>query len=202
MAPLVSEVAVPVPENEIEAPAKHDFTSTAEESPVEPEASCAIEETPAAISLLAEARSLDDESTVNHSEPMEPEAVATRVETVVPSPEPAIKHDDVMTLSIVGPDVVDSSLETKVETEPLESENHVERRAIEPEAIVDEETEGLVENEPSPATHTDSASATDVAPIGTETITEVGETVGVLEQVTCASFIFDRNILLMMLAGT
>ena len=62
--------------------------------------------------------------------------------------------------------------------------------------------ESRVESEPSQATQADPASVTDIAPIGTEAITEVGETVGVLEQVTCASFIFDRNILLMMLAGT
>jgi hypothetical protein len=105
-------------ENEIEAPAKHDFASTAE--PLA-EVSYAIEETPAAIShsLLVETRSLDDESTANQSETIEPEAltVSTRVaatETVVPSPEPTAKHDDV-TLSTVGPDVL-SSLEAKVET--------------------------------------------------------------------------------------
>jgi hypothetical protein len=79
-----------------------------------------------------------------------------------------------VTLSTVCPDVV-SSLEAKVETEPLESENHVERTTIEPGAIVGEETEGRVEIEPSHG-------VTDVA---------------VLEQVTCASLIFDRNILLM-----
>ena len=52
MVPLVSEVAIPEPEVEMEVPAKHDLASTAEESPVtltEPETSYAIEVTPAAI---------------------------------------------------------------------------------------------------------------------------------------------------------
>jgi hypothetical protein len=202
----VSEVAIPEPGIEIEAPAKRDFTSIAEESPAEPAASYAIEETPAVIShsVLVETGSPDDESAVNQSETIEPEAVSTHVaatETVVSSPEPAVKHDD-MSLSTVGPDVVVSSLEANVETESLES-NHFERTAIEPGAIAGEEMEGRVEIEPSPATQADPASVTDVAPIATEEITEVGETVGVLEEVTCASFIFDGNILLiMMLAGT
>jgi hypothetical protein len=205
VAPLVSEVAIPEPENEIEAPAKDDFTSRTEEPPAEPESSYAIEETPAVISdgLLVETGGPEDESAVNQSETIEQEEVSTRVaatETVVPSPEPTIKHDDI-TLSTVGPDVV-SSLEAKVETEPLESETHVERTAIEPGVIVGEEADGRVEIEPSLVTQVDAASVTDVAPITTEAITEVGETVGVLEQVTCASFIFERNILLMMLAGT
>jgi hypothetical protein len=72
----------------------------------------------------------------------------------------------------------------------------VQKTAIEPEVIVGEETEGRVENEPSLATQADPSSVTDVAPTGTETISEVGETV------TCASFIFDGNILLVMLAGS
>ena len=191
MAPLVSEVAIPEPENEIEAPAKHK-----EESPAEPEVSYAIEEMPAAIhgSLLSETGSPEDGSAVNQSEIIEQEDVLTQAaatETVVSSPEQTVEHDDT-TLSTVGPDVVSS----------LEPENHVERTAIEPGVIVGEETEGRVEIEPSPSTQADPASATDAAPITTEAITEVGETVGVLEQVTCGPFIFDRNILLMMLAGT
>jgi hypothetical protein len=125
------------------------------------------------------------------------EAVSTGIaatETVVPSPEPTVKHDDAP-LSTVGPDVV-SSLEAKVETEPLESEDHVETTAIEPGVIVDEETEDRVEIEPSPAIQAVPASVTvdsDVAPITTEAITEVGETAGVLAQVTSSSFL-DRNI--------
>jgi hypothetical protein len=93
VAPLVSEVAIPEPENEIEAPAKHDFTSTAEEFPAEPETSSAIEEAPAAICLLTEARSLDDEGAVNQSETIEPRA--TEIEHMLSSVEG--KTDDVKT---------------------------------------------------------------------------------------------------------
>jgi hypothetical protein len=77
VAPLVSEVAVPEPEIEIEeASARHDFTSTAEESPAELETSYPIEVTPAAIdhSLIAEIGSPNDENAVNESETMEPRA--------------------------------------------------------------------------------------------------------------------------------
>ena len=116
-------------------------------------------------------------------------------ETVVPLPEPTVKHNDIA----VGPDAVVSSLEAKVETEPLESEIDAGRTAIEPEVIVGEEMESRVESEPSQATQPDPASATDIAPIGTEAITEVGETVGVLEQVTCAFILLQRNILLMIM---
>ena len=124
------------------------------------------------------------------------EAVSTEIaatETVAPSPEPTVKHDDVP-LSTVGPDVV-SSLEAKVETEPLKSEDLVEEMAIEPGVIVDEETEDRVEIEPSQAIQVVPASVTvdsDVAPITTEAMTEVGETAGVLVQVTL-SFL-DGNI--------
>ena len=80
MVPLVSEVVIPEPEPETEAPAKHDLESKAEESPVvfasEPETSNPIEEIPATIdhSLLAESGSLDDENGVNRSEIIEPRA--------------------------------------------------------------------------------------------------------------------------------
>jgi hypothetical protein len=59
VAPLVSEVAIPEPEIEIEAPPKHDLTSTAEESLA---VSTSEPETPAAIDhiLLAESGSSDD----------------------------------------------------------------------------------------------------------------------------------------------
>ena len=261
MAPLVSEVAIPEPEIEIEAPAKHDLTSTAEESPAvvmsEPETPYAIEETPAAVdhSLLAESGSHDDENVVDKSETVElhsevepkpaeeakideetagvaavatsiavasaavvmtnelstaqpslVEAVTTKAkvdhsadipaieaisstrivatESVVPSSEPTVNHDDIPVSTTVGPDVVSSLEATKVETEPLEFENLVERTAIEPGEIVGEETEGHVEVEPSPATQAVPTSVTDVAPITAEAITEVRETVGVLAQVT------------------
>ena len=126
------------------------------------------------------------------------EAVSTGIaatETVVPSPEPTVKHD--VPLSTVGPDVV-SSLEAKVETEPLKLEDLVEKTAIEPGVIVDEETEDRVEIEPSPAIQAQVVPASvtvdsDVAPITTEAIIEVGETAGVLAQVTSSSFL-DRNI--------
>ena len=63
-------------------------------------------------------------------------------------------------------------------------------------AVVGEETEGQFEIESSPATQAvvGPSSVTDVASTTTETITEVGETVSTLEQVTCRSlFFFDRN---------
>ena len=77
MAPPVSEVVIPEPEVELEAPAKHDLTSTAEESPAvftsEPETSHAVEVAPATIdhSLLAESGIPDDENAVNQPEAME-----------------------------------------------------------------------------------------------------------------------------------
>ena len=79
MDPLVSEIAIPEPEIEIETLAKHNLTSTADESPAvftsEPETSYAIEETPAAIdNSLAESGSLDDENAVNQSETIEQRA--------------------------------------------------------------------------------------------------------------------------------
>jgi hypothetical protein len=230
VAPLVSEVAVPESEIEIEeAPARHDdLTSTAEESSAELETSYPIEVTPAAeakresiIIKPAEEANIDEETAgiaavttgivvasaaavvisneLPTAQPSLVEAVTTKVdhsadmpaieavaatEAVISSPEPTVKHDEIP-LSTVDPDVV-SSQEAKVETEPLESENHVaERTAIEPGVIVDEETEGRIEIEPSPATQADPAS---VAPITTEAITEVGETVGVMEQVTWVIF--------------
>ena len=59
-------------------------------------------------------------------------------------------------------------------------------------AVVGEETEGQFEIESSPATQAvvGPSSVTDVASTTTETITEVGETVSVLEQVTCRSLFF------------
>ena len=62
-------------------------------------------------------------------------------------------------------------------------------------AVVGEKTEGQMEIESSPATQAvvGPSSVTDVAPTTTEAITEVGETVSVLEQVTCRSLFFDRN---------
>ena len=131
---------------------------------------------------------------IDHSADIPPiEAVSTQVdatETVVPSPEPTV--EDVPLSTTVGPDV-DSSLESKARTEPPDSEILVERTAIEPGVIVDEQTENRVETEASPAaTQVVPASVTDVAPIATEAITEVGETVGVLEQVICRHF-FDRK---------
>ena len=73
VAPLVNEVTIPEPEIGIEAPAQHDLTSTAEDSPAvftsELEISYSIEVTPAAIdhSLLAESGGLDDENVINQS---------------------------------------------------------------------------------------------------------------------------------------
>ena len=93
------------------------------------------------------------------------------------------------TQAAVGPDVV-SSVEVKVETEALESDNLVvEKPAVEPGMIVGEEMEGQIEIESSPATQAvvGPSSVSDVAPTATEAITEVGETVGVFEQVSCRS---------------
>ena len=120
--------------------------------------------------------------------------IAATETVVVPSSEPTVKHDDIPLSTTVSPDVVSSLEATKVETEPIESENLVVERtaAIEPGEIVGEEMEGYVEVEPSPATQAVPASVTDVAPIMTEAITEVRESVGVLAQVT--SSFFDRNI--------
>jgi hypothetical protein len=227
VAPLVSQVAVPEPEIEIEeASARHDdLTSTAEESSAELETSYPTEVTPAAEAIKpAEEAKIDEETAgvaavatgivvasaaavvianeLPTAQPSLVEEVTTKVdhsadipaieavaatEAVIPSPEPTVKHDDEIPHSTVDPDVV-SSQEPKVETEPLESENHVvERTAIEPGVIVGEETEGRIEIGPSPATQADPAS---VAPITTEAITEVGETVGVMEQVTWVIFFF------------
>ena len=122
-------------------------------------------------------------SKVDHSPAIE--AVVAATETVVPSPEPTVKHDDIP-LSTVGPDAV-PSLEAKIEREPLESENLVERTAIEPEVIVGEETEDRIEIEASPATQAVPASVIDAAPITTEAVTEVGDT-SVLAQVTLSFF--------------
>ena len=120
-----------------------------------------------------------------------PRVAAT--ETVVLSSEPTRKQDDVLlstTTATVDPDVDSSTLEVKAETEPLESDIIVvEGTAIEPGEIVDEQTEDRVEVEPSPAT----TQVADVAPITTRAITEVGETVGVLERVTLFLFFFGRN---------
>ena len=93
------------------------------------------------------------------------------------------------TQDAVGRDVV-SSLEAKVETEALESDTLVvEKTAVEPGMIVGEEMEGQIEIESSPATQAvvGPSSVSDVAPTATEAITEVGETVGVFEQVSCRS---------------
>jgi hypothetical protein len=73
VASLVSEVSIPEPEVEIDAPAKHELASTAEESPAESETSYAIEETPAALDQ-AETGNPDDENVVNQSETIEPRA--------------------------------------------------------------------------------------------------------------------------------
>ena len=67
-------------------------------------------------------------------------------------------------------------------------------------AVVGEETEGQIEIESTPATQAvvGPSSVTDVAPTTSEAITEVGETVSVLEQVSFRSlFFFDRNFFLM-----
>ena len=119
------------------------------------------------------------------------EAVSTQVdatEIVVPLPEPTV--EDVPLSTTVGPDVV-SSLEVNTETEPIESDNIVvERTAIEPEVIVEEQTKDHAEIEASPATaQVVPASVADVAPITTEAITGEGETVSVLEQVMLFLFL-------------
>ena len=83
MAPLVSEVAIPEPEIEIETPAKHDFKSTAEEFLAEPETSYATEDTRSAISRsLVETGSPDYENAVNQSEPIESRATETEHSSV------------------------------------------------------------------------------------------------------------------------
>ena len=91
------------------------------------------------------------------------EAVSTpipAIETVVPSPEPTIKGDGIP-LSTASPDVV-SSLEAKLETDPLEWENSaVESAAIEPEV----EPEGRVEIDLISVTQ---ASVIDAVPITVE----------------------------------
>ena len=118
------------------------------------------------------------------------EAETTQVAATESVPEPTVKHDDIPPTT-VDPDVV-SDPEAKVEIEPLDSDKVVvDKTAIEPRVIVEEEsTEGHEEIEPSPVTQAVPSSVTNVAPIPTEAITEVGETFGVLEQVTCRSLFF------------
>ena len=90
--------------------------------------------------------------------------------------------------------------EPEIEKEPHESDNLViEKAAIAPEEIVCEEKEDRIKIEPSTATQAVSSSVTDVAQITTEAITEVGENVDVLEQVTYRSFFVDGIFLLMMI---
>ena len=79
-------------------------------------------------------------------------------------------------------------LEPEFEKEPYESDNVVEKAAIAPEEIVGEEKEDHIKIEPSTATQVVPSSVTDVAPTTTEAITEVGEKVDVLEQVTFSIF--------------
>ena len=94
-------------------------------------------------------------------------------------PEPTVKEDDAPLSTTVAPDAV-SSLEAKVEPEPLESDHLVvEKTVVEPEVIVGEETESRIEIEPSTVTEVVTSSAADVAPI-----TGVEETVDVLAQVS------------------
>ena len=206
----------------LEAPAKHDLESTAEESPavfttttsdiiIKPAEEAKVDGETTAVAAVAmgiavasAAAVITDElptaqpslveAKVDHSADIPAiEAVSTQVdvtETVVPLPEPTVEHDEVPPLSTtVGPDV-GSSLEVKAETEPLESENIVvERTAIEPEVIVDEQTQDRhVEIEASPTTQAVPVSIVDVAPITMEAMAEEGETVGVLEQVICRHF--------------
>ena len=77
MDPLTSEIAKPEPDIVKEAPASHDVTSTAEESPAistsEPETSYTVEVIPETLdnSLLAESAIHDDENAVNQTETME-----------------------------------------------------------------------------------------------------------------------------------
>jgi hypothetical protein len=109
VAPLVSEVSIPEPEIEIDAPAEHDLTSsTAEESLAvstsDPEISYAIEETPATMdhSLLAESGSPDDESAVIQFETIEPRAI----EAAQHLPEVASQPQS--TAALVTEDVLDN----------------------------------------------------------------------------------------------
>ena len=119
------------------------------------------------------------------------EDVSTQSAVTETVPEPTVEQDDTPLSTTVGPDVI-SSLETKVEKQALESDNLVvENPAIESGVIVGEETEGQIEIEPGPVTQAVvTSSVTDVAPI----TTEVEETVGVSEQVTCCCFLLVRNI--------
>ena len=206
----------------LEAPAKHDLESTAEESPavfttttgdiiIKPAEEAKVDGETTAVAAVATgiavasaAAVITDElptaqpslveatTTKDHSADIPAiEAVSTQVDA---PPEPTVEHDDVPPLSTtVGPDV-GSSLEVKAETEPLESDNTVvEGTPIEPGEIVEGQTEDRAEVEASPTTLAVPTSVADVAPITTEAITEVGETVGVLDQVTLSSFFFDRN---------
>ena len=100
-APLVSEVAIPEPEVEMEVPAKHDLASSPEESPVtltEPETSYVIEVTPTAIDhglsesapILTAAEQLPE---VASREILQPQSTAvpdnseTQVEIITSSPK-------------------------------------------------------------------------------------------------------------------
>ena len=150
-------------------------------------------ELPSAQPNLVEAVTL--KAKVDHSTDIEPpSAPIAAIETIVPSPEPTTK-DGAIPLSTAGPDVVSSSLEAKAETGLPESENtDVERTAVEPEVVVVEnvvETEDRDEtDDPISATHAVPPSVTDAAPSTAEI--EVGETVGVLAEVTLP--LFDGNI--------
>ena len=201
----------------LEAAAKHDLVSTAEEFPavftttmeeqseiiesrvteaddktsdiiIKPAEEAKVDGETAAVvitnELPTDQPSLEAVTTVDHSADIPPiEAVSTQVdatETVVASSEPTV--EDVPLSTTVVPDV-GSSLEANAET-PLESENlAVERTPIEPEEIVDEQSEDRAEVEASPTTQAVPATVADVAPITTEAVTEEAETVGVLEQV-------------------
>ena len=74
MDPLTSEIAIPEPDVEKEAPVSHDLTSTAEESPaVSTSASYTVEVIPESVdhSIHAETGSPDDENALNESDTME-----------------------------------------------------------------------------------------------------------------------------------
>ena len=74
MDPLTSEIAIPEPGVEKEAPVSHDLTSTAEESPaVSTSASYTVEVIPESVdhSIHAETGSPDDENALNESDTME-----------------------------------------------------------------------------------------------------------------------------------
>ena len=94
--------------------------------------------------------------------------------------------------------------EPGIEKEPHESDNLVvEKAAIAPEVIVGEEKEDHIKIEPITATQAVPSSVADVAPTTTEAITDVGETVDVLEQVTYSIFLLTEIFLKRMCtAGT